>query len=393
MRRSVSVTIVVATALAMVGCAAPHEQAKEQSQARWNNTRSNVLVQGGEGQFAAGDLDGAATSAREALALSPDLVCARMLMARVHIEKGSYTAAMDELARVEALDAADDRVPYLQAVVHERRGRYDDALALYEKARTLAPGNGAYVLAAAEVLVALGRADDALVLVESNLSALDDAGGAALLAGDLAMVVGRADKAVEYYRAARALEPTDPGLLEKLAKARFFAGDHKHAARLLAELAVLAPYDKSPWVHTMLGDALLATGQIRQARDAYYTVTQLDADEPRAWVNLATADLACRDFARAALAARRAMELDPSSAEATVLHGYALLAQGKADQAEQVLLQASSDHPADPMLQCLLGRSYSAMGRLDEAQDRYRATLALDPDNRIAQEMMSRLTP
>ncbi|MFW6154794.1 MAG: tetratricopeptide repeat protein [Planctomycetota bacterium] len=393
MRRTMSVMIVVATALAMVGCAAPHEQAKEQARARYNDTRSNVLVQGGEGQFASGDLDGAAHSAREALVLSPDLISARMLMARVHIEKGNYTAARDELARVAVQDSTDDRVPYLQAVVHERRGRYEEALVLYEKARAMAPRNGAYVLAAGEVLVALGRADEALALVESKLPTLDDDGGLSLLAGDLAMVVGRPERAVEHYRQARALEPTDVRLLEKLARARFFAGHHTHAARLLTELAAEEPYDKSPWVHTMLGEALLATGQLRRARDAYYRVTELDVDQPRAWVNLATAALACKDYPRAALAARRARELDPSSVEATLLRGYALLAQGKVDQAEPLLRRASADHPDDPMLQCLLGRSYSAMGRTDEARERYRATLELDPDNRVAQDMMSRRAP
>ena len=393
MGRSVNILIVVATALAMVGCAGPHNPTKEEARARWNEARAGVLVQGGEGQFTAGDLEGAAASAREALALSPDQVGARMLLARVHIEKGSYTAAMDELTHVAVQKPTDDRVPYLQAVVHERRGRYAEALALYEKAEALAPRNGAYVLAAAEMLVALGRGEEALALVESKLDTVDEVGGAALLAGDLAMVVGRPARAVEHYRQARALEPTDVGLLEKLARARFFAGHYRQSARLLAELAAEEPYDKSPWVHTMLGDALLAVGQIRQARDAYHRVTELDGEQHRAWVNLATAALACKDFPRAALAARRAQELDPSSVEAAVLHGYALLAQGNADEAEQLLLRASADHPADPMLQCLLGRSYSAMGRSDEAQDRYQATLDLDPDNRIAQDMMSRLAP
>jgi len=213
------------------------------------------------------------------------------------------------------------------------------------------------------------------------------------LAGDLAMVIDHPEQAVEHYRRARIMQPTNLRLLERLAKARFFAGHHAYAAQLLAELAAHEPYDTSPWVHAMLGDALLATGQLRQARSAYYRVTELDSDQPRAWINLATAALACRDFPRAALAARRAREMDPSSVEATVLLSYALLAQGKADEAEQMLVRASADHPDDPMLQCLLGRSYSTLGRTDEAQDHYRATLELDPDNRIAQDMMSRLAP
>jgi len=392
MMRCSAVVMILSAALATVGCAPSHEQAVDDSHQRWYDARAGVLITSGEAQFRTGDMDAAAASGREALSLAPDMIHARMLLARVAIEKGRFTEAIEHLAEIGRREPEDARVPYLQAVVDERRGRYQQALRLYDKARALDSGNPAYVVAAAEVLVALNRADEALGLVEAKLTNIDESADVYVLAGDLAMLVGRPDRACGHYRQARYLNPTDNETLEKFAKAVFFAGDYARAATRLKDLAKREPYHEYVWVHTMLGEAALAAGRPREAKAAYQRVTELAETDPKAWVNLATASLACNDLSRAVLSARRALRLDAQSAEASAVLAYALLAQGKSAEAQQMLIKAARTHPSDPMLACLLGRSYSAMGRTDEALAHYQITLRLDPDNFIAREMVSQLT-
>jgi len=379
-------------ASAMVGCAGPHDEAKAEAYQRWYDARAGVLLSTGEDRFRTGDLEGAAGNAREALSMSPQNDQARMLLARVAIEKGSFNRALEYLGELAERTPEDDRVPYLQGVVHERLGRYEQALRSYEKARAIDPTNPGYVAAAAEVLVALDRADEALGLVETKLPVLEETAAVHVLAGDLAMLVGRPDRASGHYRHARRLDPTDSEILEKLARSLFFTGEYKRAAMYLTDLVGHEPYEQCVWAYMMLGDACLALGRNTQAKAAYQRVTELAGDQPKGWVNLATASLACNDLPRAVLSARRALRLDSGSAEAGAVLGYALLAQGKSQEARRILTEAAERHPNDPMLQCLLGRSYSAMGRTDEALTYYRATLKLDPDNLVAREMVSQLT-
>ena len=373
----------------MAGCGATRHEQKTLAYERWQNTRAGILAAKGEQQFKSGDMDGAGSSAKEALSLSPGMSEARMLLARVFIEKGRNNQALVLLTEMAVDAPSDASIPYLQGVVHERRGRYEQALGSYEKARALDQDNPAYVMASVEVMVALGRADEALELLASKLVSMAESAGAYRMAGDLAMATGKPQAAIDFYRQARDIAPDRVETQEDLAKAYFFAGQYDRSATALEQLSKLDTYDRKAWVFLMLGDSALATDEPRKAKAAYTRLTDLQPKRASHWSKLATASLACGDLPRTVLSARRALRLDPRSADAGISLGYALLAKGEGAEALAVLVRAEKFHPDDVMLKCLLARCYSAGGQEEVAQKYYQAALKLDPANAVARQMIA----
>jgi len=310
-------------------------------------------------------------------------------MARVCISQGKYAEA-DEYLRAAAQESPKDaRIAYMMGVTQEQRGRPEEALALFEKARALEPSNPAHLLASAEMLVALHRPPEALELVESRLSSMDPTVGLCKAAGDLATLVGRHDRAAEHYSKAVSLAPEDLELQAGLGKAHFFAGHHQQAAAILNRLAGKKEYADCVWLLTMLGESHLAAGRPQEAKACFVRTTELAPKEAANWVNLAKAALECQDVPRAVLSAGEALRLDPHGADASTILGYALLKQGMAGPANQVLREATRAHPEQAVLHCLLGRSYGILGQKDEARQCYETTLRLDPENAAARQLLA----
>lgn len=384
-----------AVACLLAGCptAKTQSEAKVEAYQRWYATRAGILLNVGEEQFIVGDLDAAGASASEALALQPDLVPAQALLARVNIEKGNYVKAARQLESAIELAPQNGQLQYLLGVTYEKRREYESALNLYQKARALAPENPAYILASAEMLVQLGQPAEGLALLESKLSSIDPTVGIYKAAGELALLAGQPRRAVEHYSQASMLAPGDVEVLEGLAKANFFAGRHKEAVSVMHELRTKDNYDQQAWVHTLLGNAYMACERPRDAKASFERAIELEPSVAEHWVNLAKAALACNDTHRTVLAANQALALKSDLVDATVLLGYGLLADGRVNQARDVLAAAARKHPTQAMLQCLLGRSYSALGDQAQARRCYEVALSIEPNNPIAQQLLASARP
>ena len=374
--------------VASAGCAT-HQQSKAAAELRWSETRGKVLLSVAEEQFDTGDFDNAKSSASEALAMSPNLVGAHLLLARVAIEQTRYADAEEHLKVAEESRPDDARVAYLLAVVEERREHYPQALKLYEKARALDPKNPACVLASVEVMVRMDRPAEALALIEGKLTSMDPTAGMYVAAGRLATMVGRHDRAAVHYAQARSLLPEDAELQAQLAKAYFFSGQHDLAIR---ELEMITGQTKEPgpvWMRTMLGESHLAAGQASKAKAVFIDVTRREPRVAHHWANLAKAALESNDLSRASLSSREALAIDPSQADAAVVLGYVLLRQGQGEQAKAMLLGMARTHPENATVLCLLGRSYQVLGQQDRAAKCFGAALALEPNNPVMRRLAS----
>lgn len=368
----------------LAGCMAHQETSKVEAQRRWADTRGRVLSSVAEDQFNTGDFESARRSASDSLKLAPDLLEARLLMARVAIEQAKYGEADEHLKLAAEKHPDESRIPYLQAIVEERRERYPEALKLYEKAQELDPKNPAYVLATAEVLVRLDRAADALALIESKLTTMDPTAGLYSAAGRLATLVEKHDRAVQYYSRATALWPDNLDIRTQLAKAYYFSGQFTQAISELESLTARAKDDAPVWMQTMLAQSYLAD---RQAPKAKAVFTELTRREPRVanhWVGLAKSALDTGDTARAMLSAREALALDPAQADAAIVLGYVLLKDGQNQRANTMLVNVTRKHPDNATLLCLLGRSYDALGQHEQAVKCFKAASSQQPGDLFA---------
>ena len=371
------------------GCGLRNKQ-KLAAHQRWCETRARVIASVGLEHFKVGDLDKAAESARQALSLDAPCVPARVLLAKVLLEKGRYGAAAETLRSCQSAAPENPEVPYLLGVALEKRNQYAEALQQYQKARALDPANDAYVMASAEVLVAQGKPRLALELLESRLERTDGDVAMLLLAGELAMMVGQPDKAAGFYQRCLDAEPGHLVALEGYAKALFFAGRHARALEALCDLVSRDEYrDKASWVYIMMGDCYLAARRPAEARGAYETAVRIDPGDGQIWLCLAKAALAGGDPPAAAQAARRALELKGDSLDANLLLACALLAQGRPEDASKLLLRAAKADPRNATVLCMLGRCCQVTGKRDQAVSYYVQALRSAPDHPLAKRLLA----
>jgi tetratricopeptide (TPR) repeat protein len=377
--------VCIVTLLALAGCQwEPLGQSKSDAYDRWYKARAKVLYGAGREHLKVGQLDKAAKKAREALALAPEYTDARILLGKVLIEQGLYSQGIDQLEQAAEKQPESAEVQYLLAVGREKAGDLPRALALYRRSYALDDTSVSPIVAAGEVLVQMGRTDDARELIRPHLSAGEDEPALYELAGRLAMMQEDYAAAADYFQHAHDLDYRNCRYRESLAQAQVLSGEHSRAVDTLEDLLATEDYEPPAWVYTMLGDCRMKLGRHVGARDAFEQASRRRPSDPKCWTNLARAALALDDVPRAVLWAGKAVKIDASCVDATLLLGYALLADGQAHRAVRTLAENRDRFADNPMLFCLMGRAYAATGETTEAQRCYRQALQLDPDHPLA---------
>jgi tetratricopeptide (TPR) repeat protein len=390
MKRILTATIVLAL---MSGCQLfKTEDSKLQAQKRWYHTRAQLLCSAAEEYLKSGQLDKAAAKAQEALSLQGDLAPARLLLGKVCIEQGEFAAAMIEIEKARDLQPENFEPLYYLAVAQERTGRLDDALQNYRKAQALAPGSIETVKAAAEIMVQLNRTVEAGRYLENYIALAGNDVGMYELAGRVAMAQRDYAKAIRYYQRAHDIDGANIRYREILGELQMLTGNYVDASETLGNLLADKKYTPTSTAYCRLGECHLAMNRPAQAQDEYFKATELDPDCAGVWTGLAMASLVANDPKRAILAARKSMAIEPDNAASLALMGYALLKNGQNDDALAVLIRGAKNSPSDSTLQCVLGRAYAAAGNPAKAVECYQLALRLEPDSRMARELLTNAT-
>ncbi|MGC9455161.1 MAG: tetratricopeptide repeat protein [Phycisphaerae bacterium] len=383
--KTIAVAIAIGTILALAGCGQTSlSESRSDAYDRWHHARAKVLYGAGLEHLKVGQLDKAATKARDALALAPDYTEARILLGKVLIEQGAYAHAARHLqqAREEAPESGE--VHYLLGVAAEKAGNLPEALDLYRKAYALDDSDIAPVVAAGEVMVQMGRVDEARQYIRSYLNSADGDPSIHELAGRLAMMREDYAEAAEHFLEAHDLDYDNYYYRESLAQAQFLSQQYERSSDTVESLLTMDEYEAPAWVYTLLGNCRLALGQHLGARDAFQQVSDQRPSDPSAWTNMARAALALGDVSRAVMWSNKALQLDATRSEAVLLLGYSLLSDGQAHRAVRVLSEHSSQFDDNPMIYWLMGRAYSAVGEHAEAQRCYARAMELDPDHPLS---------
>ena len=387
MMRWILAAIVLAAASGCEGVG--FSEKKDAAQKRWFNARARVLYRLAENSLSAGELDKAAESAKQALVLQADYHDAKLLLAKIEIEQGRYSAAIERIQEVDRTGRRSSELAYLLGAAQEKGGKLDEALANYRRAYALDESNLSAVKAAAEVLVVMGNIRRADLQIDSYLPKAGEDAGMYELAGRLAAMTEDYDRAVENHARACDLDPQNVRYAEMLGRAQHKAGRHAEAVDTLTEMIGRREQKVATWVYLMLGDSYLALGKAHQAFDAYFSASEQAPEDRGVWVALSRGALAMNDPERSALAARRALQLAPADPDAALLLGYALLREDKAREAVGTLKEAAAAHPRNSTIRCLLGRAYAATGNEAEAIRCYTAALRVDPESVLARHLLN----
>jgi tetratricopeptide (TPR) repeat protein len=118
----------------------------------------------------------------------------------------------------------------------------------------------------------------------------------------------------------------------------------------------------------------------------YQLLAQLQPLDPAPYINLGICRKEIYDYAAAASFTAKALQLVPQSDVKINLASH-LLAKGDAEKALQVAQSFGREFPDNLWAQTVLGRTYLALGRLDDARETFTAMLRLGPDAEIAAEL------
>lgn len=392
MTRSKCILAAVTCAAILSGCAS--EQAKNKTQReeavqKWNQTRASVMYGLARDQFNGGELETAAKTADDALAMDPDSVPLRVLDARIAIERNRLDIADLQLAEARKRQPNNAEVSYYAGVVAQRWQKFDVALKEYTAANVAQPNELAYLMARAEMLVKLNRSDEALAALRDKVGYFETSAELRDAVGQLLVQAKRFGEAADMFRQASVLASNDQGIRERLGLACFQAGQSQDCVDVLSGLLAKPGYMDRADLFIVLGESQMQLNQTLSARDSFQRATELDPSMARGWLGMTKTALLFNDLRRADLAARKALSLEPRSPEAHVAAGYVKLKQNQLDEALSEFKAASQFAPNDAVSLCMIGYVLERQGNHDEALGYYGRALHVNPTDPLARKLMA----
>lgn len=299
-----------------------------------------VLITLARAQVAAGDNSGAQNSLSNATRLAEYRADAQVRIALLQQAAGNLPGAAYSLGK--ALTTQPDYLPALALMV-EIELRQGDLAAAEHRARSIAAKFPRRAI------------------------------GASLL-GDIA--VARRDRAaaLEHYRRAHAIEPSNDSL-KRLARALATEQGPGAVQKLLVDWARTHPKDL--FARRAVGDAYAAAGNFKAARSAYEEALKLAPNDAEILNNLANTLIRLGD-PTALQAAEKAVAASPGNPGFVDTVGWIMFQQGKTDAALQRLRDARLRAPGNAEIRYHLAAVLAKAGRKTEARMELDAALGMN---------------
>lgn len=375
--------------------------------------------------IAAGRFDEAVAGARGAIAadvLVKPGVPAAVAAGSDALRSGDVTGALRQLTAAVAATPESAEAHRALGTAYRLDDQLDRSLYAYATAVRLTPANERARLAQADVLIDMDRLDDAGAALRETIRAIPGSVLAHYRLGRLLQARGLYAEAVTELKTAARSAPLvgqDP-LHEMVALLLANQADFEGAVEALQLQIAVNPGNAD--AHRRLGDSYVRLGRNHEALAAFTAARLVDPRNVAAIVGVAQLHLTNGAHAEAAEAARAAIALDTSHAQARYVLGTALTRLGRAGEAGRemdeyrrlqaaaaeaskqklerdglarqiaVLTTAGSHQEAVPLLKQLsalepavashriaLGQALTASGQASAAIEAYRAAAALDP--------------
>jgi len=255
-------------------------------------------------------------------------------------------------------DGGDDAVLLPLSEAYARAGRTADALQLLEKARAAQAKNSIYWFNLAVLRNQTGDSDGAVQAyrraIELNPSDLDSLNNLGLLH----FRAGRFREAAVLFDKLSGLNPNSINAKMNLGAAAANSGDLKKAIAVWKEVIKAEPTRTG--VRLDLANALWETGDVEGARQQYLQVLSTDKNHAEALNGIGLSHLRAGKLPQAEAAFRTATEAKPKFMAAHNNLAIALERMGRRDDAIKVLERAAKIDPADEDIQRNLQRMRSA---------------------------------
>jgi Flp pilus assembly protein TadD len=198
------------------------------------------------------------------------------------------------------------------------------------------------------------------------------------------LAVGQTRRARETAASLVAQYPSDPSAHLVLSEVHAALGELEPAQAAADEVVRLAPDDDRG--HAQRARVLLRRGRFAEAERAVREALALDPSDAGTHLLRARLLAACERDVPALEAVGEALRLEPDDTEAHQLRALLLLRThpGQWRVSEQTALRAVQLDPDDAVGHAVLGSVYLRSGRPEQAEERFRSALTLDPANALA---------
>ncbi|TLN20228.1 tetratricopeptide repeat protein, partial [bacterium] len=208
---------------------------------------------------------------------------------------------------------------------------------------------------------------------------------------------GKISQAIDAYKEAVQVDPTNAGVNVTLAKLEAMNGDYTNAI-LHAENALLINSDNS-MAHAVRGWALGLSGEYLAAQTALQHAIEIDPNNAIPYAYLAEVLALMQQNGQGSLTtfddaisySQKARDLGPNLLETHRARGIILEITGENAEAIQELEAAIAINPNISELHIMLGRNYVATGDDAKAEEQYYKANSLNPSDPWPDAYMSRL--
>jgi tetratricopeptide (TPR) repeat protein len=337
---------------------------------------------------------------------------------RAAIEAGHYHPAIATLAEVLSLHRRQSDAALLLARAYHLASQHESALRVLEQALPDGSGSDELFSLRVRVLLSLGQLDAAREALEELKAAEPTSPWLSPLGGFIALAASRPVGALEQTRSvvddpeAEALRSATRGLsliLEQSDELSAYLATLAPAlrpdvvlARYGAHLAALAALEQAiarqppgvqshVWVSKLrLGLAQL-DGNSHEKRVLLETLSRSEPNLPDWTVGLAQLDLEERRYEECVARLRKRFADRPMPQPAALIAGQALERANQCADSVAVLESYLQSDPTHRAARTSLAHCYGRQGRSEDAENAYRAVLAVKPDDSAAAIGLSRL--
>ena len=348
------------------------------------------------------DSNAASIQLKNALQEDGNLVEARFLLGRIHLEQGDIPAAIKELQRAFDLGYSKAEVVPLLARARVRGGEFDrvladfadvklddasaqgrllgaiadaqlgiaklaDAIQTYQKALAVSAEDVDAGIGLARARLLNREPDAAEAAIRAVIAHSPDNGEAQATLSDVMQVQGKPEEAIKALEEAVRLRPSVAAYHYALVSQLFRSARHEEAVTRFEEMKKLAPNNISTLYLQAFIDA--RANRLPEARDGLMRVLKQSPDFLPAQLLAGTVLLRLNDQAQARSYLNSVLSRAPGQELARTLLINSHLAAGEAPRALE-LLQPLLERPlTDPRLLGLAGQVFVANGDFEKAED------------------------
>jgi predicted AlkP superfamily phosphohydrolase/phosphomutase/tetratricopeptide (TPR) repeat protein len=337
-----------------------------------------------------GDASTGGESADSEASKTPETLTAHTNLASVLLQKGDLAGAESELRK--ALAREPGYVPALMTLsqVLVRQGRAEEAFeaARFAVNRSASVEHMSYVQLAL-LAVRAGKSEETVELLKRLRDRRPKAAGIHTALGTLALHDEAADEAERYFRAALSLEPTSPEAMGQLFQMYRDDGRETELEGMLRE--ALRLNDRAVLQHNWLGLILARRGDAAGAEAEYRRALELAPDFGGTMANLGSLYGRLGRLEEAVSVLSRAVKIEPRNLEAQVNLGAAFGKLGRLDAAIASLEEALRLGLRSPNLLNAVGLAYAQKGEIGRAIEALEESLTLAPDQPEVRSLLAEL--